>query len=50
MQPILAADPFRLNTGIFQVQLVRAISPDAAKSADDLVMWLCGYVVKDILK
>jgi hypothetical protein len=38
MQPILAADSFRLNSGSFQVQSVNAVSPDAAKSADDLVM------------
>jgi hypothetical protein len=38
MQPILAADSFRLNLGNFQIQLAGAVSPDAAKSADDLVM------------
>jgi len=37
MQPILAADSFRPNSGDFQVQAVDAVSPDAAKSADDLV-------------
>jgi hypothetical protein len=37
MQPILAADSFRLNSGDLQVHLVRAVSSDAAKSADDLV-------------
>jgi hypothetical protein len=38
MQPILAADSFRLISGDFQIQSVRAVSSDAAKSADDLVM------------
>jgi len=38
MQPILAADSFRLNSGDLQVQLVGAVSVDAAKSADDLVV------------
>jgi len=40
MQPILAADSFRLNLGNFQVQPVSAVFPDAAKSADDLVRQL----------
>jgi hypothetical protein len=35
---ILAADSFRLNSGDFQSRLIRAVSSDAAKSADDLVM------------
>ena len=30
---------FRLNSGHFQTQSVCAVSPDAAKTADDLVMW-----------
>ena len=38
MQPILAADSFRRNSGDFQVLSVYIVSPDAAKSADDLVM------------
>jgi hypothetical protein len=38
MQPILAADSFRLNSGDFQIQSTYAVSPDAAKSADDLVI------------
>ena len=38
MQPILAADSFRLNSGDFQIQSVGAVSFDAAKSADDLVI------------
>ena len=37
MQPVLAADSFRLNSGDLQVQSVCAVSFDAAKSADDLV-------------
>jgi len=37
MQPILAADSFRLNPTNFQVQSVNAVSSDAAKTADDLV-------------
>jgi hypothetical protein len=37
MQPILAADSFRLNSGHFQFQSINAVSFDAAKSADDLV-------------
>ena len=37
MQPILAADSFRLNSEDFHDQSVHAVSPDAAKSADDLV-------------
>jgi hypothetical protein len=37
MQPILAADSFRLKSGDFQVQPVNAVPSDAAKSADDLV-------------
>jgi hypothetical protein len=38
MQPILAADSFRLNSGDFQVQSAYTVSSDAAKSADDLVI------------
>ena len=38
MQPILAADSFRLNSGNFQVQSIYTVSSDAAKSADDLVI------------
>jgi uncharacterized protein YhdP len=39
MQPILAAVSFRLKSVDFQGQSVGAVSSDAAKSADDLVMW-----------
>jgi hypothetical protein len=39
MQPFLAADSFRNNSGDFQVQLVGAVSLDAAKSVDDLVIY-----------
>jgi hypothetical protein len=45
MQPILAADSFRLNSGDFQVQSVYAVSSDAAKSADDLVRKLNGALM-----
>ena len=38
MQPILAADSFRLNLVDFQFQLASIISSDEAKSADDLVL------------
>jgi hypothetical protein len=37
MQPILAADSFKLNSGDFQGQSINTVSSDAAKSADDLV-------------
>jgi hypothetical protein len=40
MQPILVADSRRLNSGDYQVQSVYIVSPDAAKSADDLVMFI----------
>jgi hypothetical protein len=39
MQPILAADSFRLISANFQVQSANAVFSDAAKSADDLVMF-----------
>ncbi len=38
MQPILAADSFRLNSGDFQVQSGCTVSSNAAQSADDLVV------------
>ena len=43
MQPILAADSFRLNSGDFQILSVHTVSPDAAKSADDLVLQTLRY-------